>query len=298
MPHDDHEWAEHFERQAKDDFIDVDEETGEVPAGWVASDAPPRPSIGESHPVETPTSYVPAVVPHETYRPQLALSAEEAVTLVNQVKAIQRGVLQEGTDYMKIPGTPKPSLLKPGAERLLQVFGLGHEMECLSIERDEGAIVGFFYRCTVHRTSAEGVKVIISTCDGYCGKDESKWAKAPINTVAKMAQKRALVGACLTATATSGLFTQDLEDLDPQQVAPKPRAAPAPPEDPNMISSKQLPLLGVLFGKIGVTARDDRLKWATEAVGRPVASSKDLTKAEASKLIEALHEAVEGHPDS
>jgi hypothetical protein len=48
--------------------------------------------------------------------------------------------------------------------------------------------------------------------------------KAPLNTLMKMAQKRALVGATLNALAASGLFTQDL--LEDQEGTP---AAAAPP---------------------------------------------------------------------
>jgi hypothetical protein len=51
------------------------------------------------------------------------------------------------------------------------------------------------------------------------------------NTVLKMAQKRAFVGAMLTATAASDVFTQDLEDApEPPVPAPPPNGAPAPPE--------------------------------------------------------------------
>lgn len=47
------------------------------------------------------------------------------------------------------------------------------------------------------------------------------------NTVKKMAKKRAFVDACLTATAASDIFTQDLEDMQPDV---KPAAAPVPPD--------------------------------------------------------------------
>jgi hypothetical protein len=57
------------------------------------------------------------------------------------------------------------------------------------------------------------------------------------NTVLKMAKKRALIDAVLSATRSSGLFTQDMEDLvgwvEGEVVsvseAPRPRPAPPPP---------------------------------------------------------------------
>jgi len=48
-----------------------------------------------------------------------------------------------------------------------------------------------------------------------------------VNTVQKMAQKRALVAAVLIVTNCSDAFTQDLEDAEPAPV-PTPSVAPAP----------------------------------------------------------------------
>lgn len=41
---------------------------------------------------------------------------------------LREEAMVEGVDYMTIPGTPKPSLLKPGAEKLLQLFGMRAEL--------------------------------------------------------------------------------------------------------------------------------------------------------------------------
>ena len=88
----------------------------------------------------------------------------------------------------------------------------------------------------------DGRSVVVATCDGYAGYDEdrfftsaeqaeakeranaarynravntSKFAeyRAPCNSVIKMSQKRAMVGAALQATSASSLFTQDMEDM-------------------------------------------------------------------------------------
>jgi len=50
------------------------------------------------------------------------------------------------------------------------------------------------------------------------------------NTVLKMAKKRALVDATLTATAASDIFTQDLEDYTPPEVAEAVRTGVVPPQ--------------------------------------------------------------------
>jgi hypothetical protein len=143
------------------------------------------------------------------------LTPEAVRDRVRAQHELLRAALAEGTDYGVIPGTPKPTLLKPGAEKLLAAFGFGHRLEQTAVERDaDGRAVGVTYRCVVTKW-VDGSEVTVASCDGYAGRDEPKWAKAPWNTVVKMAQKRALVGAALQATATSGLLTQDVEDAAP-----------------------------------------------------------------------------------
>lgn len=186
----------------------------------------------------------------EEYRPRIIMEPAEAADLDNQLRSMMKAILREGTDYGTIPGTPKPSLWKPGAEKLLQWFGFGHEIEKAETERnDDGSRLGVTYRCTVTKEMLDGRKVTVATCEGYAGYDEDsffitadaarakaeaserKWARkdgrapkpekwegaaeyrAPWNSVIKMAQKRSLVGAALQATSASTLFTQDLEDM-------------------------------------------------------------------------------------
>jgi hypothetical protein len=186
----------------------------------------------------------------EEYRPRIIMEPAEAADLDNQLRSMMKAILREGTDYGTIPGTPKPSLWKPGAEKLLQWFGFGHEIVKAETERnDDGSRLGVTYRCTVTKEMPDGRKVTVATCEGYAGYDEDsffvteqdarrkaetaerKWAakdrrqpvsakwenaveyRAPWNSVIKMAQKRSLVGAALQATSASTLFTQDLEDM-------------------------------------------------------------------------------------
>ena len=187
----------------------------------------------------------------EEYRPRIVMQPEEAKALDKQLRDCMLAVLREGVDYGTIPGAgDKKNLLKPGAEKLLQWFGFGFTNERDEIERDgDGNRIGVTYRCTVFKEMPDGRKVTVATCEGYTGYDEDryytsaedarvkaeanerKWArkdnrqpkpekwenaaeyKAPWNTLLKMAQKRALVGAAIDATAAAGLFTQDMEDM-------------------------------------------------------------------------------------
>lgn len=53
----------------------------------------------------------------------LAQRLEEMQSERSVLQEFVRTVLQEGTDYGTIPGTPNPSLYKPGAEMLLSLYG-------------------------------------------------------------------------------------------------------------------------------------------------------------------------------
>lgn len=152
----------------------------------------------------------------QAYRPTMVMSAEFAAEQAEAIRSMTASILTKDVDYGVIPGTKKPSLLKPGAEWLLKWFGFGHEFDEPAIELDstlkKWAVT---YRCRVLKPMSSGQVITIATCDGHASRDEKKWEKAPWNTIIKMAQKRALVGAALQSTGTSGLFTQDLEDYAP-----------------------------------------------------------------------------------
>ncbi|WDU83904.1 hypothetical protein [Caloramator sp. Dgby_cultured_2] len=51
--------------------------------------------------------------------------------------------MKEGEDYGKIPGSPKPSLFKPGAEKLCNLYGFTINVDIL--EKVENWKEGFFY---------------------------------------------------------------------------------------------------------------------------------------------------------
>lgn len=189
------------------------------------------------------------------YSPSPVISLEKAVENLRILDRIRREIMRAGVDYDVIPGTTKPVLLKPGAERLLQFFGLGHRVECVDKVEDWSA--GFFYyrfRVTIVKTYPD-YEITVASCEGSANSKESRYRDrwvtesklkelgisaigletrqktgkygtyteykienpdpfSLVNTIQKMAIKRALVGATLQATATSGFFTQDLEDLD------------------------------------------------------------------------------------
>jgi hypothetical protein len=73
---------------------------------------------------------------------------------------------------------------------------------------------------------------------------------------------------------------------------------PLPSEErPDGISQAQIGKLGVLFKQAGMTERENALAYTGKVIGRDVASRNELTKEEASKVIEALVKDVEPTAD-
>jgi hypothetical protein len=200
-----------------------------------------------------------------------------------------KGIMKDGTDFGTIPGTPKPTLYKPGAEKLTRFFGLAARFDITKeIEKWDGEEPFFYYRykCTLNRLS-DGQ--LVAEGEGSCNSHEKKYryrnadrvcpscgksaiikgkkeygggwlcyakkggcgAKFPddhfggeieqvlnpdicdlVNTLQKMAQKRAFIAATLIACNASEYFTQDVEDLDygvqVVTVVPEPDHKPAP----------------------------------------------------------------------
>jgi hypothetical protein len=220
-----------------------------------------------------------------------ALTMDEAAHRYNMVVEYTKKLMTEGKDYGVIPGTgTKPTLLKPGAEKLCSLFGLFPDFETLKeIEDFDKGL--FFYRekCTLYR-NGEPIASGVGSCNSkekkyryrnvYESKasDEEK-AKAVsvetrtgkygpykvykienpepfelVNTIDKMAQKRALVAATLIATNASEFFTQDIEDMDfvegtfsdvdeTEQPEPKTKRKPAPKQSADDVIDDAGPVL-------------------------------------------------------
>lgn len=121
--------------------------------------------------------------------------------------------LKNGQDFGVIPGTGKPTLLKPGAEKIQMLFGVTSEYE--EIERIQDYDKGFF-AYTIKCTLSKGGQKITEGM-GHCNTKERKYIKQDpftlANTCLKMAKKRAQIDATLTIASLSEVFTQDIEDL-------------------------------------------------------------------------------------
>ena len=163
-------------------------------------------------------------------------------------------VMIKGQDYGTIPGTPKPTLLKPGAEKLNELYNYAPTVKEITEEKD---MYNGFYRARVEiaivdRKSGFVVAEGVGEANSFEGRYRWRWVyendlppginpescvykeftkrggngtykKYRIenddmfsmwNTVLKMAKKRALVDATLSATRSAGIFTQDAEEME------------------------------------------------------------------------------------
>jgi len=170
---------------------------------------------------------------------------QERGALIRQVMA---NVLEEGKDYGKIPGTDKPTLFKPGAEKLCLTFALGAVQPNVEDLSTSDAVR---YRVSVPIEAADGRVLAVGIGEASTDEEKYRWKK-PVcdeefqatpehcrrvkwtrggssgayqvkqirtspadlaNTVLKMAHKRAFVAGTLLATGASSVFNQDLEDF-------------------------------------------------------------------------------------
>ena len=133
---------------------------------------------------------------------------------ITQFQQVIQKTLHQGHDFGIIPGTDKPTLLKPGAEKILMMMGLRSEFEIADSTRNfEKGFFQYQVRCKLLKGD-----VLITEGLGSCNTRERKYLKMDPytmdNTVLKMAKKRAMVDAALLVASLSDVFTQDIEDID------------------------------------------------------------------------------------
>jgi hypothetical protein len=165
-------------------------------------------------------------------------------------KAIQellRTTMRKDVDFGTIPGTPKPTLYKPGAEKICSLFQLAPRITV----HDMGTPDTIRYQCKVELYTVSGAFCGEGIGTASSAETKYQWRAAVCreeydataddrrrlaykksregfytviqvrtepedadNTVLKMAKKRGLIDAVLTVTAASDIFTQDIEDDD------------------------------------------------------------------------------------
>ncbi|RYX80456.1 hypothetical protein EON83_28570, partial [bacterium] len=203
-------------------------------SGQLASDATPVSTEVETQETSSTASEAPqteaqfsrdgeSLSPADAF-PDFAVDPDEITRRTQMLKDYVRNHMIDGEDYGVIPGGGmKPTLFKAGAEKLNAVFGLSPFVEVIAREENwDDGFVSYEVKVSLlnkrsDRIDAEGIGSCNSRERRYKNQDAANIA----NTVLKMAKKRALVDATLSATRASGMFTQDLEDMDLSEPAPR-----------------------------------------------------------------------------
>jgi hypothetical protein len=177
------------------------------------------------------------------------LSAAQIRADVNLIQEVVKAVMIENVHYGTVPGCgDKPTLLKPGAEKIASTFRLAIDPQVEDLSKDDeiryrvSARVthqgsGQFLGCGIGEASTNEVKYkwrkVVSDAEWDATPEDKRrikyadtWTQRQVrtnpadvaNTVLKMAKKRALIDAVLTITAASDCFTQDIEDM-PEELA-------------------------------------------------------------------------------
>ena len=185
---------------------------------------------------------------YEVTRYEAPLTAVQIKAQVQLIQEVMAAVMEKDVHYGVIPGTQKPTLYKPGSEKILSTFRIAaYPKEILDLSTNDE----IRYQVKVHGLSMNDGR-LIGVGIGECSSSEEKYKwRRPVcdeeftetpedrkrlvwkkydgqpkqqkqvrmnpsdvaNTILKMAKKRAQIDMTLTATAASDVFDQDLEEM-------------------------------------------------------------------------------------
>ena len=101
-----------------------------------------------------------------------AWSPQQVLDQVRRIQDVMKIAMKEDEHYGVIPGTKKPSLLKPGAEKLCLTFRFGPEYEVLPSSRFDDAFIIYDIRCRlIHIPTG----TLVGTGLGSCNSREEKY---------------------------------------------------------------------------------------------------------------------------
>ena len=253
---------------------------------------------------------------------------------INKFQQIVHSQMVKNQDYGVIPGTSQPTLLKPGAEKITKILGLSDHYEIADRQEEwKKPFFRYLLKCTlIHMASGRIFSEGLGECNSMESKYRWRWVfsndvpasldkaelvkrnirnggvmyrtenddiYSQVNTILKMAKKRALVDAALSAGRLSNVFTQDIEDMPEESIVSEPapsRLKPEPARDMRDLvppvaptgraTSKQLGTLHALISKKGYD-RDVLIGHCQIEYGIKE-SSKELTVDQAEALIDLL----------
>jgi len=174
-----------------------------------------------------PATASPLDLPAEVFRAGLDRRRENRAALMAWI----REALVEGVDYGRIPtrrGPSKPSMWKPGAEKICGMLGVTVHYPTLH-DYEQAALHGVQFQHIIIRCELKDAAGHV-VADGV-GARSIKQDYGDINKALKMAEKSAHIDATLRMAGLSEVFTQDLEDMtngkDMEETPRHPRTDPA-----------------------------------------------------------------------
>ncbi len=297
------------------------------------------------------------------------VTAPEAKRRIEELQGFIRDVMIENEDFGTIPGTPKPTLYQPGAQKLCEIYGLAptfivmqrieiwegnglfsYEVLCRLVSKRTGLVVAeglgscnskegryrwrngqrhcphCMQEAIIKGKVEYGGGWVCFRAKGGCnakfneddplivsqsvGRVENDDIFSMVNTFLKMAMKRSHVAATLCATRSSGIFTQDMEDLPdgdgfqddgaPRQQRPaqqrtgnggrQQQQRPAQREQQGD-SQGQIVAIGNQAAKLGL-ADNAVLGFAAELLGQDVRDLGELSRADLGKVYNELSRRV------
>lgn len=177
------------------------------------------------------------------------MAVSDIIQHVAVVQEVMRAVMKPDVHYGTIPGTPKPTLYKAGAEVLCMTFRVADSYQVEDLSTTDAVR----YRVTcVGNHQLNDVVLGTGMGEASSGEEKYKWRKAVCkeefdetpanmrrvkhargkggttykqeqirtetadlaNTILKMANKRAKIAMTINVTACGDMFSQDLEDMD------------------------------------------------------------------------------------
>lgn len=166
---------------------------------------------------------------------------------MNKIAAFQNVIqkaLKREHDYGIIPGTIKPTLLKPGGEKICMMLGVNPEYILMDSTQDyEKGFFAYNIKCTLKKAQ-QNVAQGVGSCNSF--EKRYRWINSDVlpegvdpvlvkqftdkygrirykvphpnpcdlaNTILKIAKKRAFIDAVLQVASLSEIFTQDIEEM-------------------------------------------------------------------------------------
>lgn len=187
---------------------------------------------------------------------EMSMAPLEAKRRLQELQAFVQAAMVKDVDYGRIPGVDKDCLFQQGAQKLAELYGFSHRFVPVESVKDwERGFFYFEYRCILEsRRDGSLIGEGIGSCNSRESKYAGRWVfgndvppglnratlkvrkgtskkngkpfelflvpnedpYSLVNTLQKMGAKRAYIHAVIAATRSSGLFTQDVEDLPPE----------------------------------------------------------------------------------